>query len=232
MKLFSIFKKKEKKVDAQQLIISTFDSCYKKLLDELTSDEYCWSKPFGIKKFECLVIAKFVTDYSFKTLYAEEVDKDQSEGFQRLSDSHFINQHDIIFNGMLQYSDMENIINEKIENYKTLRRENRPPHCWHAVYSEFTGNLTFDEANEDVDKQISGLELVKSNSKFKHLVPQCELTLEQAKALTKAFISAEVTFSRSIRFAKSEFKKMNLKKIKAAIKKLEKAEKKKEKKKK
>ena len=104
MKLFSIFKKKEKKVDAQQLIISTFDSCYKKLLDELTSDEYCWSKPFGIKKFECLVIAKFVTDYSFKTLYAEEVDKDQSEGFQRLSDSHFINQHDIIFNGMLQSS--------------------------------------------------------------------------------------------------------------------------------
>ena len=39
MKLFSIFKKKEKKVNPEQLIVNTFDSNYKKLLDELTLDE-------------------------------------------------------------------------------------------------------------------------------------------------------------------------------------------------
>ena len=50
--------------------------------------------------------------------------------------------------------------------------------------------------------------------------------------LSEAFISAEVAFPRLIRFAKSEFKKMNLKKIKAVLKKIEKAEKKKEKSKK
>ena len=232
MKLFSIFKKKEKKVNPEQLIVSTFDSNYKKLLEELTLDEYCWDKPFGIKKFECFVLARFVTDYSFNTLYAEELDKDQSEGFKRLCDAHFIEQHDIIFNGMLKFSDMETIINEKIESYKTLRRENRPPECWYEIYSHFSGNLTFDEANEEVERQIGGLELVKSNAKFKKLVPQCELRLEQTKALAKAFISAEVTFPRTVRFSKSEFKKINLKKIKAAIKKLDKAEKKKEKKKK
>ena len=232
MKLFSIFKKKEKKVNPEQLIDSTFDSNYKKLLDELTLDEYCWDKPFGIKKFECFILAKFVTDYSFNTLYAEELDKDQSEGFQRLCDAHFIQQHDIIFNGMLKFIDMETIINEKIESYKTLRRENRPPECWYEIYSHFSGNLTFDEANEEVERQTGGLELVKSNAKFKKLVPQCEFKLEQTKALAKAFMSAEVIFPRTVRFSKSQFKKINLKKIKAAIKKLDKAEKKKEKKKK
>ena len=39
---------------------------------------------------------------------------------------------------------METIINEKIESYKTLRRENRPPECWYEIYSHFSGNLTFD----------------------------------------------------------------------------------------
>lgn len=232
MNFFSIFKKKEKKVNPEKLIASTFDSNYKKLLDELTLDEYCWDKPFGIKKFECFVLAKFVTDYSFKTLYAEDIDKDQSEGYERLCNSHFIEQHDIIFNGMLKFSEMESVINEKIECYKTLRRESRPPECWYAIYSDFSGNLTFDEANEEVERQISGLELVKSNAKFKKLVPQCELKLEQTKTLTKAFMSAEVIFPRTIRFSKAEFKKINLKKIKAAFKKLDKAEKKKEKKKK
>ena len=232
MKLFSIFKKKEKKVNPEQLIVSTFDSNYKKLLDELTLDEYCWDKPYGIKKFECFVLAKFVTDYSFNTLFAEDLDKDHSNGFQRLCDSYFIEQHDITFNGMLKFSEMETIINEKIESYKTLRRENRPPECWHEIYSHFSGNLTFEEANGEVERQIAGLELVKSNVKFKKLVPECELGLEQIKALAKAFISAEVIFPRTVRFSKSEFKKINLKKIKAAIKKLDKAEKKKEKKKK
>ena len=127
---------------------------------------------------------------------------------------------------------METIINEKIEIYKTLRRESRPPECWHAIYSHFSGNLTLDEANEEVERQISGLELVKSNAKFKKLVPQCELSLEKSKALVKAYISAEVTFPRTVRFSKSEFKRINLKKIKSAIKVLDKAEKKKEKKKK
>ena len=232
MKLFSIFKKKEKKVNPEQLIVSTFDSNYKKLLDELTLNEYCWDKPFGIKKFECFVLAKFVTDYSFNTLYAEDMDKDQSEGYQRLCDSHFIEQHDIIFNGMLKYGEMESIISEKIEHYKTLRRENRPPECWYAIYSHFAGNLTFDETNEEVERQIGGLELVKSNPKFKKLIPQCELKLEETKALAKAFMSVEVTFPRTVRSSKAEFKKINLKKIKAAIKKLDKAEKKKENKKK
>ena len=232
MKLFSIFKKKEKKINPEQLIVSTFNATYEKLLDELALDEYCWDKPFGIKKFECFVLAKFVTDYSFNTLYAEDLDKDQTEGYQRLCDSYFIEQHDIIFNGMLKYSDMEIIINEKIENYKTLRRENRPPECWYAIFSHFSGNLTLDEVNEEVERQISGLELVKSNAKFKKLVPQCELKLEKTKALANAFMSVEVTFPRAVRSSKSELKKINLKKIKAAIKKLDKAEKKKEKKKK
>ena len=232
MKLFSIFKKKEKKVNPEQLIVETFNSNYKKLLDELTLAEYCWDKPFGIKKFECFVLAKFVTDYSFKTLYAEDSDKEVLEGFERLCDSHFIHQHDIIFNGILKFSDMETIINEKIEIYKTFRRESRPPECWHAIYSHFSGNLTVDEANKEVERQFSGLELVKSNMKFKKLVPQCELRLDESKALVKAYISAEVTFPRTVRFSKSQFKKINIKKIKAAIKQLDKAEKKKEKKKK
>ena len=47
-----------------------------------------------------------------------------------------------------------------------------------------------------------------------------------------AFIAIEVMFPRLVRFSKSEFKKINLKKIKTAIKKLEKTEKKQDAKKK
>jgi len=231
MEFFSILRNKEQKVDPIQSIKHNFDSNYKKLLDEFILDEYCWEKPYGIKKFECFVLAKFVTDYSFKTLFSDDIDIDQSKGYQRLSDTHFKDQHDIIFNGMLKYADMESIINEKIEIYKTLRRENRPPECWYEIFSEFTGNLTFNEANAEVERQRSGLVLVKSNSKFNRLVPKCEMKLEETMALVQSFMSVEVTFPRAVRASKSEFKKMNKKKIKAAIKKLEKAEKKKGKKK-
>jgi hypothetical protein len=202
------------------------------LLGELVLDEYCWDKPYGVKKFECLVLAKFVTDYSFMTLFSEDIDKDQSKGYQRLCDIHFIEQHDIIFNGILKYIDMASIINEKIESYKKLRRENRPPECWYEIFSEFTGNLTLNEANEEVERQTSGLALVKSNSKFKKLVPKCEIKLEETTALVQSFMSAEVAFPRVVRASKSKFKKMNLNKIMVAIKKLDRAENKKENKKK
>jgi hypothetical protein len=232
MGFFSRFKKKEKKVDPVQLIESTFDSVFNKLLDELSSETYCWDKPFGVKKYDSFILSKFVIEYSFRTLYAEDVDKDVSEGFDKIFSTYFINQHDIVFNGMLKFEEMESVINEKVDKFNELRRESRPPECWYNVYSNFTGNISLEETNAEIESQQNGLELVKGNPGFSNLVPKCEAKLAQTIKLSEAFISAEVAFPRVIRFTKSEFKKMNLKKIKAAIKKIEKAEKKKEKSKK
>ena len=232
MGILPFFKKKEKKIDPTPLIQGTFSSVFTKLFDELSQDEYCWNRSIGVKKYECFVMAKFITDYSFLTLYAEDLDNDSQEGYQRLFNSYFIEQHDIIFNGMLTHTEMEPTIKEKIENYKNIRRENRPPECWYHIYSESTNNPSIEAVNEDVERQENGLELIRNNSGFKELVPKCEAKLAKTKEVAKAFMSAEVVFPRTIRFAKAEFRKMKVKKIKAEIKKLEKAEKKKEKSKK
>jgi len=126
---------------------------------------------------------------------------------------------------------MESVINEKIENYKTLRRENRPPECWHIIFSLLTNNPTYEIAEKEVENNKSTLKLVKSNKKFKNLIKKSEQKLLYSENLLQSFVSIEVTFPRIIRQSKAIFKKINTKKIKAAVKKLEKAEKKKEKKK-
>ena len=89
----------------------------------MANDNIGWKKPFGVKKFESFILAKFITDYSFNTLYVEDLDKDQIDGYQKLCDSTFIIQHDILFNGILKYIDMESIINEKIEKHKFKKRK-------------------------------------------------------------------------------------------------------------
>jgi hypothetical protein len=231
MKLFSFLKKREKKLDPVITIQDAFLSNYKKLLDELANDNIGWKKPFGVKKFESFILAKFITDYSFNTLYVEDLDKDQIDGYQRLCDSTFIIQHDILFNGILKYIDMESIINEKIENYKNLRKENRPPECWHIIFSLITNNPSYEKAQKEVENNKSTLELVKSNKKFKNLIKKSEQKLLFSENLLQSYVSIEVTFPRIIRQSKAIFKKINTKKIKAAVKKLEKAEKKKDKKK-
>ena len=229
MGIFSFLKKKEKKIDPVPLIHDTFASVFERLFNELSKDEYFWNRSKPIIKYECFVIAKFITDYSFITLYSEDFDKEIIEGYQKIIDIYFSKQHDIVFNGKLLFSEMEEIIKEKIENYKSIRRENRPPECWYKIFSVISNNPNLDEINDDIENQENGLDVIKNNPSFNNLIPKCEQKLKRTKKLAKVFMSVEAVFPRSIRLAKTEFRKIKIKKIKSEIKKIEKAEKKKEK---
>ena len=48
-----------------------------------------------------------------------------------------------------------------------LRKENRPPECWHIIFSLLTNNPSYEKAQKEVENNKSTLELVKSNKNLK-----------------------------------------------------------------
>ena len=57
------------------------NSCLKFLLDRITEDlneeRYHWDKPWGIKRFESIVLAKFILDFSFERMIDGQLSDDE-----------------------------------------------------------------------------------------------------------------------------------------------------------
>ena len=74
------FSKKPKEQTDPPLIIQ---NCLKEVSDRIMSsleeEEYHWHKPWGVKKFESLILAKFFMDYSFKGLSEDKLKDDEKD---------------------------------------------------------------------------------------------------------------------------------------------------------
>ena len=206
------------------------DNCLKavvnRISDDLDGEVYHWEKPWGVKRFESIVLAKFLINLAFNILSEDKLKDDEKIGFENLCNTSFI----ILFNDEfsivgINFEDMQEEIQQKIDRYLEVRREHRAPVCWHTIYQQIIRSGSKEEIEEDIQKKSEGLELIKGNENFASMVPQYETKITELNDRINSFDYAEMMISHMLRFTKEKLRAINLKKIKALSKKLKKQDK-------
>jgi len=209
------------------------NSCLKFLLDRITDDldneRYHWNKSWGVKRFESIVLAKFILDYSFERVVENQLSDDEKNGYYELSNTLFSSMFNEEFSEVgINYADMQEEIEKKVEGYFTsLKEVQQPPECYYQVYMFITGSQSREELEEEVRKKKAGLDLIRTNEIFASFVTQYEDQIKHLTEQVAAFDQAEIMLPHMIRSARQKIKNMNLNKIKTLSKKLAKKDKKK-----
>ena len=194
-----------------------------RITDSLLEESYYWNKPWGVKRFESLILAKFFMEYSFNIISEDKLQDTEKIAFYNLCNSSFSNLFNSEFSEIgLNYEDMEEDVQIKIDAYFEARRSCKPPLCWHLVYQEITKSNSRDVIQEDIKKKTAGLELIRGNESFVQMVPQYESEINKLKGQYNAFESAEMMLPHMARFTKDRLRIIKLKKIKTLSKKIEK----------
>ena len=206
------------------------DNCLKtvtnRISNDLDGDAYHWNKPWGVKRFESIVLAKFLIDLAFNHLSEDKLQDDEKTGFENLCNTSFSTLFNDEFSSVgLSFEDIQEEIQTKIDGYFKSRRENRPPLCWHAIYQQIIRSSTKEEIEEDIQKKSEGLALIQGNENFTSMVPQYEYQINALNDKLNSFEYAEMMISHMLRFTKEKLRAINLKKIKAISKKLAKQDK-------
>ena len=220
------FTRNKESSDPAVIIHDSLITVTDRICDSLEDEEYHWTKPWGVKRFESLVLAKFMMDYSFNRLAEGKLKDDEKTAFTNLCSSSFSKLFNDEFSQIgLNFEDMQEGLQEKIEAYFDARRESKSPQCWHKIYQLVTHSKSREELEEDLRKKSAGLELIKGNENFAGMVPQYELQISVLKNQASAFDSAEMALPHMVRFTKDKLRAINLKSIKGLSKKLAKKDK-------
>ena len=202
------------------------NSCLKFLLDRITDDldneRYHWNKSWGIKRFESIVLAKFILDYSFERVVENQLSDDEKIGYYKLSNTLFSSMFNEEFSEVgINYADMQEEIEKKVEGYFTsLEEVQQPPECYYQVYMLITGSQSREELEEEVRKKTTGLDLIRTNEIFASIVTQYEGQIKHMQEQVAAFDQAEIMLPHMIRSARQRIKNINFNKIKTLSKKL------------
>ena len=217
MKLFS---RKKEPSDPAIIINNCLKSTLNRISDSFEEDGYHWTKPWGVKRFESIILAKFLMDLAFTRLAEDKLNDDEKIGYTSLSKTSFSNLFNDEFSGILDYEDVQEEIDKKVESYFEVRRGSKPPLCWHSIYQLITRSKTKEKIQEDIQNKSEGLELIRGNENFAAMVPQYESQIKILKDKSNAFESAEMMIPHMFRFVKDKLRTIKLKKIKALSKKL------------
>jgi hypothetical protein len=228
-----IFSRNKESKDPADIIANCLTAVVNRITDSLSEETYRWSKPWGVKRFESMILAKFLMDYSFNGLADGKLKDDEKSSFESLCLDAFSKKFNDEFSSVaLNFEDMQEEITGKIEAYHDARRSGRPPKCWHEIYTLITRSKSKEELEEDLQKKTAGLELIKGNQAFAGMVPQYQAQIKILTDKADAFESAEMMLPHMVRFTKEKLRVLNMKKIKALSKKMAKKDKGKDKKKK
>ena len=219
MKFFS---RNKESSDPAIIIRNCLQFLLNRITDDLEGEGYSWNKPWGVKRFESIILAKFILDYSFEGIVKDQLSDDEKKGYYKLSNTSLSNIFNEEFSEVgMNFEDMQEGIEEKIENYFTARRENRrPPECFYRIYMIITGSKSREELEEEVNKKTAGLELMSTNENLAVMAPQYEARIILLKEKIAAFDLAEMMLPHMFRSARQKLKNINLKKIKGLSKKL------------
>ena len=223
MELF--FRNKESS-DPAIIIDHCLNALVNRISDDLDGDAYHWNKPWGVKRFESIVLAKFLLYLAFNRLSQDKLTDNEKIGFENLCNTSFATLFNDEFSGVgLNFEDMQEEIQKKIDGYFEARREDRPPLCWYIIYQQIIRSSSKEEIEENMQKKAEGLALIKGNENFASLVPQYKSQIRILKDQANAFESAEMMLPHMVRFTKDKLRAIKLKKIKSLSKKLAKQEK-------
>ena len=222
----NLFSRNNESSDPGIIIDNCLHALLNRISDDLDGEGYHWKKPWGVKRFESIVLAKFLMNLTFNRLSEDKLKDDEKIGFENLCNISFTTLFNDEFSSVgLNFEDMQEELQQKIDAYFDARRGSKPPLCWHSIYQLVTRSKSKEELEEDVKKKTAGLELIKGNENFAGMVPQYESQIRMLKEKANAFESAEMMLPHMMRFTKDKLRPINLKKIKALSKKLAKKDK-------
>ena len=223
MKLFSRSKESS---NPEDIIHNSFIAVVDKIYNSLEEEGYHWRKPWGVKRFESIVLTKFIMDYSFNGLVKDKLNDDEKIAFNNFCSKEFSNLFNNEFSQIgLNFEDMEEELQQKVDAYFDARRESKPPYCWHKIYQLITRSKSKEVLEDDLVNKIAGLDLVRGNENFIAMIPQYESQIRILKDKVSAFESAEMMLPHMVRFTKDKLRPIKLKKIKSLSKKIAKKDK-------
>ena len=226
MKFFS---RNKESSDPAIVVSNCLQFLLNRITDDLDREEYSWDKPWGVKRFESIILAKFILDYAFEQIVEAQLSGDEKNGYYDLKNNLFSSIFNAEFSEVgMNFDDMHEEIEEKVEAYfSSWREERQPPECYHQLYMLTTGSQSPEELEEEATKKTAGLELMHNDEYFTPMIPQYEAQIKHLKEKVAAFDLAEIMLPHMIRSARQKLKNINIKKIKSLSKKLAKKDKKK-----
>ena len=224
-----IFSRNKELSDPKSVVNSCLKFLLNRITDDLDNERYYWNKSWGVKRFESIVLAKFILDYSFERIVENELSDDEKIGYYDLSNTLFSSMFNEEFSEVgINFADMQEEIEKKVEGYFTsLKEVQQPPGCYYQVYMLITGSQSREELEEEVEKRTTGLDLIRTNENFASIVTQYEGQIKHLKEQVAAFDQAEIMLPHMIRSARQKIKNINFNKIKTLSKKLTNKDKKK-----
>ena len=222
----NLFSRSKESSDPTIIIDNCLKAVVNRISDDLDGEVYHWEKPWGVKRFESIVLAKFLINLAFNILSEDKLKDDEKIGFENLCNTSFI----ILFNDEfsivgINFEDMQEEIQQKIDRYLEVRRKNKAPICWHTIFQQIIRSSSKEDIEEDIQKKSEGLELIKGNENFASMVPQYETQIIVLNDKVNSFEYAEMMISHMLRFTRDKLRAINLKKIKALSNKLKKQDK-------
>ena len=193
-----------------------------RITDDLTGEGYCWRKPWGVKRFECMVLSKFILDYSFEQIVKDQLSENEKIGYYLLSNQTFSSMFNAEFSKVgMSFEDMKEEIQNKVKAYITaLGPDSQPPECYHQIYMLITGSLSREELEKEATKKTAGLEIMRNNEYFAPMVTQYEDSIKYLKEQIVALDMIDIILPHMIRSARQKVKSINLNKIKSLSKKI------------
>ena len=209
MRLLSLFNFKRKKNDIDSLLKKIFNELELALFAEFKKDIYLWKKTNSIKHYECFVLAKFLIKHSFSVLH-NDIDKNIINNFAKSVEEVFAQLHDEKYSDILDYQGMKSTVDQKCDLFYSLRKENKPPLCWHLIYSAFTGKNTISNIQKEVIGLNTAIKSLKSKVGSKELITKFEEYIYYKTQVIESFDLAEITFRQNIRFAKKQLSSFDI----------------------
>ena len=76
-----------------------------RISDDLDGEGYNWTKPWGVKRFESIVLAKFLMNHAFNRLFEDKLKDIEKVGFENLCNTSFITLFNNEFSniGVIEY---------------------------------------------------------------------------------------------------------------------------------
>ena len=206
-------------------------SCLNSLCDRITGDlerkGYYWSKSWGVKRYESLILAKFILDHSFEKTMNDQISNDEKSAYYFLSNTLFVTRFNDEFSEVgINYDDMKDEVDNKIKNYSlSINDSSLSPECYHKIYMLISGSRSLEELNKDIRKQTVCIKFLQVNHNFSHMAPIYEEQLKLSQQKASAFHLAEIMLPHMMRSARHVIKNINVRKLKTLSKKLSKEKK-------
>ena len=218
----NIFSRNKELSDPKSVVNSCLKFLLNRITDDLDNERYHWNKSWGGKRFESIVLAKFILDYSFERVVENQFSDDEKIGYYDLSNTLFSSMFNKEFSEVgINFADMKEEIEKKVEGYFTsLKEVQKPPESYYQVYMLITGSQSREELDEEVKKKTTGLDLIRTNEIFASIVTQYEGQIKHLTEQVAAFDQAEIMLPHMIRSARQRIKNINFNKIKTLSKKL------------